>query len=46
MNSWRSSPGHRRNILDPDYTHLGVGVAAAGGEIRAAQLFATLLPSR
>ena len=45
MNSWRSSPEHRRNILDPAYTHLGVGVAAAGGEIRAAQLFATLLPS-
>ena len=46
MNSWMSSPEHRRNILDPAYTHLGVGVAAAGGEIRAAQLFATLLPAR
>lgn len=42
MNSWMSSPGHRHNILDPDYTHLGVGVAAAGPEIRATQLFATL----
>jgi len=42
MNSWMSSPGHRENILCPDYTHLGVGVAASGREIRATQLFATL----
>jgi uncharacterized protein YkwD len=42
MNSWISSPGHRQNLLNPDYTHLGVGVAASGREIRAAQLFATL----
>ena len=25
--SWMYSPGHRRNILDPDYTMSGVGVA-------------------
>ncbi len=42
MNSWMSSSGHRENILCPDYTHLGVGVAASGQEIRATQLFATL----
>ena len=41
MNFWISSPGHRQNLLKPDYTHLGVGVAASGREIRAAQLFAT-----
>ncbi|HZK13036.1 MAG TPA: CAP domain-containing protein [Desulfobaccales bacterium] len=34
MNSWMSSSGHRENILSPDYTHLGVGVAASGREIR------------
>lgn len=25
--SWLSSPGHRANILDPDYTEMGVGYA-------------------
>ena len=25
MNSWMNSEGHRRNILNPDLTHLGVG---------------------
>jgi uncharacterized protein YkwD len=44
MNSWMSSPGHRENILSPDYTHLGVGVVASGREIRTTQLFATLQP--
>lgn len=24
---WMDSPGHRENLLRPDYTHLGVGVA-------------------
>ncbi|MGA7562028.1 MAG: CAP domain-containing protein [Desulfobaccales bacterium] len=42
MDSWMSSPGHRENILSADYTHLGVGVAALGGEIRATQDFANL----
>ncbi len=42
MNSWMSSSGHRENILDADYTHLGVGVTAVGREIRATQDFANL----
>ena len=46
MDAWMSSPGHRQNILSPDYTHLGVGVAASGREIRATQLFATLRRQR
>lgn len=29
MESWMNSPGHRMNILDPDYTH--VGLAYYGG---------------
>ncbi len=34
------SPGHRANILRPDYTHLGVGVAvAADGRYLFTQLF-------
>ena len=26
VNQWMNSPLHRKNILDPDYTELGVGV--------------------
>ena len=27
VRSWMESPGHRANILDPDYRGIGVGVA-------------------
>jgi uncharacterized protein YkwD len=27
VNSWMHSPGHKANILDKNYTHLGVGLA-------------------
>lgn len=27
MQGWMDSPGHRENIMKPDYTHLGSGVA-------------------
>ncbi|SHH01386.1 SafA/ExsA family spore coat assembly protein [Tepidibacter thalassicus] len=27
MNSWMNSPGHRKNILSPNYTQIGVGLA-------------------
>jgi uncharacterized protein YkwD len=35
------SPGHRANILDPNHTHVGVGIAynPATGELRLAQEF-------
>ena len=36
---WMSSPGHRANLLDPHFTHLGVGVSARNGTIRATQEF-------
>jgi len=29
MRDWMSSPGHRANILEPSYTHLGVGIAGS-----------------
>ena len=29
MQAWMTSAGHRANILHADYTHIGVGVAAA-----------------
>ena len=25
MDSWMNSPGHRANILDPDFTEMGIG---------------------
>jgi len=36
---WMNSPGHRKNILDPGYTHLGVGVMAKNQEVKATQVF-------
>ena len=39
VDSWITSPGHRANLLNPDYTHLGVGVSVLGKEIRATQNF-------
>jgi uncharacterized protein YkwD len=30
MDAWMNSPGHRANILNPIYTHLGVGICDAG----------------
>ncbi len=40
VDGWMTSAGHRANILNPDYTHLGVGVSAMGKEIMATQNFA------
>jgi len=39
MDSWLTSPTHRENLLDPDFTHLGVGVSARRQTIRATQEF-------
>ena len=39
VDDWMSSPDHRANVLDPDFTHLGVGVSARNGTIRATQEF-------
>jgi len=30
MQGWMNSPGHRENILNPQYTHIGVGLAQGG----------------
>lgn len=40
--SWMNSPEHKKNILSPDYTHLGVGVVSQGGRFTAVQHFARL----
>jgi uncharacterized protein YkwD len=31
--------GHRRTVLDPSWTHVGIGAAAVGGEFRMAEEF-------
>jgi uncharacterized protein YkwD len=41
MKSWKNSPGHRKNMLDPDVTEIGVGVARSKeGKYYAVQDFA------
>ena len=40
VTGWMRSPGHRRNILRSDYTHMGVGLRSEGSELRITQLFA------
>lgn len=40
MNSWMNSPGHRANILNRSFTHIGVGAAkAANGTVYWTQMF-------
>jgi uncharacterized protein YkwD len=40
VDTWMTSPGHRANILNPDYSDLGVGVSVMGKELMATQNFA------
>ncbi len=42
VDGWMASPGHRANILKPEYTHLGVGIVSTGDEVRATQSFAVV----
>ena len=39
MDGWMSSPGHRQNILGPDYTHLGLAAAGMGDRLLVVQVF-------
>jgi hypothetical protein len=43
VRAWMKSPGHRRNILYPAFSHLGVGVALSSGRIYLTQSFSQLL---
>ncbi len=40
MTAWMNSPGHRRNILNPAFTELGIGYATAAGRPYWTQVFA------
>ena len=48
MSGWEASPGHRRNLLDPNVTETGVGVARAGAGHRylAVQVFGRPISAR
>jgi uncharacterized protein YkwD len=39
MDGLMQSPGHRENILSPDYTHLAIAAAARGERVVLVQLF-------
>jgi uncharacterized protein YkwD len=36
---WMDSPGHRKNILEPDYLHLGLAAAGEGDRLVIVQVF-------
>ncbi len=39
VDNWMSSPGHRKNLLHPEFTDIGLGVAANGQKIMVTQVF-------
>ncbi|NJL47001.1 MAG: CAP domain-containing protein [Leptolyngbyaceae cyanobacterium SM2_5_2] len=39
MEAWMNSPGHRQNILNPNFTELGLGYAEQAGEPYWVQVF-------
>lgn len=41
MQGWQNSPGHRRNLLSPNYRHAGFGAATRGSTIYWTAIFAT-----
>lgn len=43
VQGWLASPGHRANILDTDYTHIGIGICQSGDKLYSTQVFATPL---
>lgn len=41
MAAWMKSPGHRANILKPEYTCIGVGLYAKGQDVYVTQVFSS-----
>ncbi len=39
---WMNSPPHRKNLLDPSFTHMGIGVARTGQTFYVTQNFSDL----
>ncbi|MEO0294263.1 MAG: CAP domain-containing protein [candidate division WOR-3 bacterium] len=42
MSGWMDSPNHRKNILNPEFTHMGIGCVGRGEVLKATQNFANL----
>jgi uncharacterized protein YkwD len=42
IRGWMESPGHRKNILEPDFTHMGIGSVLEGETHKVTQNFADL----
>lgn len=40
FDAWMNSPGHKANILDPNFTKTGIGFAQVDGQTLIVQLFA------
>lgn len=40
MNAWMDSPGHRMNILTPEYSYIGIGCYRNGNTLYWTQIFA------
>ena len=45
MKIWMRSPGHRKNILDSNYSKISIGIEKKGRRFFAVQLFHIWLPS-
>lgn len=43
MDDWMHSNDHRAGILNPGYTHIGIGVSIRGRDVKATQDFATIV---
>ncbi len=39
VDNWMSSPGHRANLLRPEFTDMGVGAVANRNEVQVTQVF-------
>jgi uncharacterized protein YkwD len=39
VDNWMASPGHRSNLLQPEFTDIGVGAATNGREVQVTQAF-------
>lgn len=41
VRGWMRSPGHRRNLMNPDYKKIGIGIVSRKGYIYATQIFSS-----
>ena len=44
VQAWMDSPGHKKNIMDKDFTHIGVGIHEENGRLYWSQEFMRPLP--